>query len=216
MFNHISWLDVPAINALCEARTVVMAPVVTMPIAGRLWRGLNPIPTRRIAEDTPLCLSEMMATLRRGENLLMAPEGNISPGREVRRFRPRLLEAATRCDVPVHYVSITYRTPKGSPPAADRVLFGPDPDFPWPDGKGNIPEAEFEGWGKQRSFLSHIVRLLSLPYFEIVFRFGSEPIHGTNPVQLANALQQATTDLFVPLAGHSPKSDSDGLATHAG
>ena len=214
VFNHISWLDVLAMNSLCDARTVIMAPMVTMPVMGRLSRGLNAIPTRRIAEDTPACLSEMMATLRRGDNLLMAPEGNISPGREVRRYRPRLLEAATRCNVPVHYVSVTYRTPKGCPPATDRVLFGPDPHFPYPDGK--IPEADFEGWGTQRSFLSHVIRLLALPYTEVVVRFGPEPIQGTNPVQLANALQQATTDLFVPLAGHSPKSDSDGLATHAG
>ena len=84
----------------------------------------------------------MMATLRSGGSLLMAPEGVISPGQDVRRYRPRLLEAATRCNFPVHYVSLTYRTPKGCPPAADRVLFGPDPYCPWPDGK--IPEAEFQ------------------------------------------------------------------------
>jgi 1-acyl-sn-glycerol-3-phosphate acyltransferase len=214
VFNHISWLDVIAINALCDARTVIMAPMVRIPVMGRLWRALDAIPTRRIAEDTPACLSEMMATLRRGDNLLMAPEGNISPGMEVRRFRPRLLEAATRCNFPVHYVSLTYRTPKGCPPASDRVLFGPDPDFPYPGGK--IPEAEFEGWGTQRSFLSHVLRLLALPYFEIVFRFGPEPVHATHPVQLANTLQQAVTNIFVPVQGQPAKADPEPLLVRAG
>jgi len=210
VFNHISWLDVLAMNALCDARLVVMAPMVKMPVMGRLWRALDAIPTRRIAEDTPRCLSEMMDTLRRGDNLMMAPEGNISPGREVRRYRPRLLEAATRCSYPVHYASLTYRTPKGCPPAAERVLFGPDPDYPWPDGK--IPEAEFEGWGKQRTFFGHLIRLMALPYFEVVVRFGAEPIRGTHPVQLAAALQQATSDIFVPLKGHPVRTEDEELA----
>ena len=214
VFNHISWLDPVAMNALCDARTVVMAPMVTMPVMGRLWRALDAIPTRRIAEDTPACLAEMMATLRRGDNLLMAPEGIISPGQEVKRYRPRLLEAATRCNFPVHYASLTYRTPKGCPSAADRVLFGPDPHYPWPDGK--IPEAEFEGWGKQRTFLGHVIRLIALPYFEIVVRFGPEPVQGKHPVQLASALQQATTDLFVPLQGQPAKTDPETLIARAG
>jgi 1-acyl-sn-glycerol-3-phosphate acyltransferase len=177
-----------------------MEEMVTMPVLGTLFRGLDPISTRRIAEDNPACLAEMTAALRRGENLLMAPEGNLSPGREVRRFRPRLLEAAVRCEFPVHYASITYRTPKGCPPAADRVLFGPDPHFPWPGGR--IPESEFEGWGTQRNFVSHLVRVLALPYFEIVVRFGPEPILGTNVVQLASDLQQAVTWIFTPVQGH--------------
>lgn len=198
--NHITWYDFLAISALCDTRAVVMAQMLTTPVLGTLVRGLDAIPTRRVAEDTPRCIAEMMATLRRGENLMMAPEGNISPGREVRRFRPRLLEAATRCNFPVHYASLTYRTPRGCPPAADRVLFGPDPNYPYPDGK--IPEAEFEGWGTQRSFLSHVVRVLALPYFEVEVRFGSEPIRGKNPVRLANDLQQAVTDIFVPVQGH--------------
>ena len=198
--NHITWFDFLAMSALCDTRTVVMAEMLTTPILGTLVRGMDAIPTRRLTEDTPRCIAEMMATLRRGESLMMAPEGNISPGREVRRFRPRFLEAATRCNFPVHYASITYRTPKGCPPAADRVLFGPDPHVPNPEGK--IPEAEFEGWGTQRSFLSHLVRVLALPYFDIEVRFGSEPIRGTNPVRLANDLQQAVTDIFIPVQGH--------------
>ena len=141
--NHITWFDFLAMNKLCDARAVVMAEMTTMPILGRLFAGLDAIPTRRVAEDTPACLAEMMATLRRGESLQMAPEGNISPGMDVRRFRPRLFEAAVRSNFPVHYASITYRTPKGYPPAADMVLFGPDPHYPWPDGK--IPPEEYEG-----------------------------------------------------------------------
>ena len=207
--NHITWLDFLVMNTLCGARAVVMEEMVTMPVLGRLFRGLNAIPTRRVAEDTPACIAEMMATLRRGDDLMMAPEGNISPGCEVRRFRPRLFEAAVRCNFPVHYASITYRTPKGCPSAAERVLFGPDPHYPWPDGR--IPEGEFEGWGKQRTFLGHLVRLLALPYAEAVVRFGPEPIRGAHPVQLAAALQQAVSDIFVPVQGHPKKTSCDGL-----
>jgi 1-acyl-sn-glycerol-3-phosphate acyltransferase len=198
--NHITWFDFLTMSKLCDTRAVVMAEMLSTPVLGTLVKGLGGIPTRRLAEDTPRCIAEMMATLRSGQNVLLAPEGNISPGREVRRFRPRLLEAAVRCNFPVHYASITYRTPKGCPSAAERVLFGPDPHFPWPDGK--IPEAEFEGWGTQRSFLSHLVRALALPHFEIIVRFGRNPIRGTNPVQLANELQQAVTRIFTPVQGH--------------
>jgi 1-acyl-sn-glycerol-3-phosphate acyltransferase len=200
--NHITWFDFIAMSGLCRARAIVMAEMLTTPVLGTLVGGLGAIPTRRLAEDTPACLAEMMAALRRGENLMMAPEGNISPGREVRRFRPRLFEAAVRSKFPVHYASITYRTPRGCPPAAERVLFGPDPHFPWPDGK--IPESEFEGWGTQRNFLSHLVRALALPHFEIEVRFGTKPILGTSPVQLANELHQAVTRIFTPVQGQRP------------
>jgi hypothetical protein len=128
---------------------------------------------------------------------MMAPEGNISPGREVRHFHARFLGPAVECGMPVHYASITYRTPDACPPAKERVLFGPDPHFPWPDGK--IPEKEFEGWGPQRSFLGHLILLLALPWYEIVVRFAPEPILGTDPVQLAKDLHDAVESIFTPV-----------------
>jgi hypothetical protein len=77
------------------------------------------------------------------------------------------------------------------------VLFGPDPDYPWPNGK--IPESEFEGWGPRRSLLTRIILLFALPWYEVVVRFAPEPIVGTDPVRLANELHDAVEGIFTPV-----------------
>jgi 1-acyl-sn-glycerol-3-phosphate acyltransferase len=195
--NHITWLDFVTMNSLCDGRAVIMEEMLSMPFLGPFFKGLDPILTRRVKEEVPRVIEEVTAAIKRGDSILMAPEGVITPGRKVRRFRPSLLEAPVQCATPVHYASITYRTPPGSPPASQRVLFGPDPHYPWPGGK--IPEAEYEGWGPRRTFVGHLVRLLALPWCEVVVRFAPEPITAPDCVSLAADLQRAVQDIFTPV-----------------
>jgi 1-acyl-sn-glycerol-3-phosphate acyltransferase len=193
--NHITWLDFIVMNLLCDCRCVAMAEMRDTPVLGPLVKGLDAIFVYRKREDVPRVKDAILESIRHQDNILLAPEGVISPGRTVRRFRASLLEPAVSSRKAVHYSSITYKTPEGCPRPSDVVLFGPDPHFRPDDDEVNNPEL----WGPQRTFLNHFLRLVSLPYYEAHVRFGDEPMVGNDRIALANGLHRAVNKIFSPL-----------------
>jgi 1-acyl-sn-glycerol-3-phosphate acyltransferase len=196
--NHLSWLDGFAVNSVVDAAFVAMAETRAIPLIGRIGRGIDMIyADRSNRREVPRLNAAIAETIKRGRGVFMCPEGVVGPGREVRRFRGALFEHAVQDGRPVHYVTITYRTPPGCPPASQVCLFGPDPYYRTPDGE--IPESELEAWGPERSFLPYLYGLLGLPHFDIVLTFGEAPISGSVRVALANAVHDAVAAQFVPL-----------------
>jgi len=193
--NHITWLDFIVMNLLCNGRCVAMAEMQQTPILGPLVKAMEAIFVYRMREDVPRVKNLILDSIRLRHNILLAPEGVISPGRTVRRFRASLLEPAVSSRKAVHYASITYRTPDGGPRPSDVVLYGPDPHFRPDDDEVNNPEL----WGPQQSFLRHFLRLVSLPYYEAHVRFGDEPMVGDDRIALANGLHRAVKKIFSPL-----------------
>jgi len=193
--NHISWVDFIVMNLICDCRCVAMAEMKDMAILGPLVTALEAIYVRRVREDVPRVKQTILDSIHRGRNILLAPEGTISPGRTVLRFHASLLQPAIDSRKPVHYASITFRNPPACPPASETVLYGPDPYY--------IPDDEevnnLELWGPQRTFLGHVFRLVSLPYHEAHVRFCEEPMTGEHRVELANSLQRAVKKIFTPL-----------------
>lgn len=167
---------------------------------GRLVKGLNPIFVRRTKEHTATVNDLIVAAIQEGRSIMLAPETpqtTIRPGNGVRQFRGGLLESAVRTKTPVHYLSVSYRTPRGYPPPSQVIVFGPNPFYRTPDGK--IPESELRTFGPERSFVWHFLCVLALPWHEFVARFGPEPISGTDRITLANELQDAVQRVFTPL-----------------
>lgn len=195
--NHVVWLDGFAMIRLLDCTYVGMAEIQTMPFVRTLIRGIEPIFVYRRRDDTPRVVDLMVKELERGGSLFMCPEAIVSPGREIRRFRGALLEAAVRTGMPVHYATITYRTPEDCPPPSHCILFGPDPYYLTPDGK--IPESELAVWGPKRSIKRYLLRFLSVSSYTVVITFGQEPISGTDKHALADALCDAVRAQFTPL-----------------
>jgi 1-acyl-sn-glycerol-3-phosphate acyltransferase len=198
VFNHLSWADFIAVETLLDASCVLQAEDETFPFVGTLMTCLNPFFIKRQKkEDTERVIPLMTEAIRNGRSVMMAPEGVVGPGREVRHFHAALFESAIATKMPVHYFSITYRTPEGCPPPSKVALFGPDPCFRTPEGK--IPDSELEAWGPERSFVLHLFRLLALPWHEIVFRYAPDPVTGTERRQLAKDCQAAVQAIFTPV-----------------
>ena len=95
--------------------------------------------------------------------------------REVRRLES-LLEPAASQNIPVHYVTVTYRTRHGSPPASQMIV--------WP------PTVRFD---------HHIFRMLRMRGFEAHVTFGEDTISDSNRKTLAEALWRAVRKAFIPL-----------------
>src|SRR5205085_3765351 len=114
--NHLSYVDIPALRAVAEGVFVAKGEIENWFMAGKMVRDLGIIfINRQKKRDIPRAKSEIIKKLSDGEGVIIFPEGTSSKGEEVLPFNSSFLEFAARTDLPVHYASISYKTPYGEP-----------------------------------------------------------------------------------------------------
>jgi 1-acyl-sn-glycerol-3-phosphate acyltransferase len=161
--NHLGYVDIPVLASQVDCVFVSRSDVAAWPILGPLVRMVGTIFIDREAKrDIPRVLDQVDENLAHGRGIVIFPEGTTSDGSRVLPFRPPLLEAAARAEMPVRCVALTYRTPPGTDPAGEAVCWWGDMTF-WP----------------------HVLRLFRLPYFTARVRFAPEPIRETDRKRLA-------------------------------
>lgn len=125
--NHISWLDVALIHAVCPVRLVAKEEIRDWPVVGWLASVGGTLFIRRGTEHSRRRAGRRMAALLiRGRRVGIFPEGGIRVQRGVDRFHPRLFASAIRARVPVLPVAIRYD--RGGDLHHERV-FGPGESF---------------------------------------------------------------------------------------
>jgi len=110
--NHVSWLDIVAINAVAPSRFVSKAEVAGWPLIGRLVtcaRTLYLVRERR--RDAMRVLGLMAQALRDGDTVAVFPEGTTGPGDHLMHLHPNLLQSAIDAGVPVQPVVLRYADP---------------------------------------------------------------------------------------------------------
>jgi 1-acyl-sn-glycerol-3-phosphate acyltransferase len=114
--NHVSWLDVPLIAAVLPGRMLAKTGVRRWPVLGPLaaWGGTVFVDRDRL-RALPGTVGEVAAALRRGERVVVFPEGSTWCGRNGGRFRPALFQAAIEAGAAVQPVAIRYRLADGAP-----------------------------------------------------------------------------------------------------
>jgi 1-acyl-sn-glycerol-3-phosphate acyltransferase len=175
--NHLSYLDVILLAQLVPAVFVAKREVRSWPVWGLLSQAMGTIyidRTRR--RDTLRASGAIERALHRGNNVVIFPEGTSTDGSAVAPFRSSLLEAASRSGWPVHYASLSYRTPPDDPPAHLAVCW----------------------WGDME-FTPHFWALCGITQIAASIRFGTEPVRANDRKQLASALHQAVTNSFTPV-----------------
>ncbi len=195
--NHITGIEAFAINAMFDMTCSIAMYVKGQPVLGRLIAGLDPLWVSQKKSETASLNERIINELRNGQNIVIAPEGDISPGRFVRRFRAGMLESAAMIGYPVHYASVTYRTPAGWPLASKAVVYGPDAERA--KMIGGISEEEKALWGNRGPFYKYFLGLLSLPWHDLVVRFAPDPIVAEDKYTLANQLHDAVESILVPV-----------------
>ena len=108
--NHVSWLDVIVLLALCpQARFVSKAEVQHWPLIGRLAAGARTIFVERDRpRQTFAAVDALAAALSAGETVIVFPEGTTTAGHAVLPFRATLLQAALLASAPVRPVALRY------------------------------------------------------------------------------------------------------------
>ncbi|WP_165960662.1 lysophospholipid acyltransferase family protein [Actinocrispum wychmicini] len=112
--NHISWLDIVAVNAVQPMRAQAKKEVADWPIIGRMATAARSVYLdRENLRSLPAAVDELMRAMRGGSLVNVSPEGTTWCGLARGRFRPAMFQAAIDADVPVIPFVIRYRLEDG-------------------------------------------------------------------------------------------------------
>ena len=108
--NHISWLDIVAVHAVCpQARFVSKADVNAWPLLSRLSDAGGTLYLERERKRDALRVVHVMAqALTAGETVAVFPEGTTSDGRSLLPFHANLLQAAIATSTPIQPVALRF------------------------------------------------------------------------------------------------------------
>lgn len=108
--NHISWLDLIALGAVCPLRMVAKSEVGSWPLVGMLSRRAGTIFVyRERLSLLPASVAAAADALRGGGAVGVFPEGTTWCGISGGRFRPAFFQAAVDTGAPVRPVALRYR-----------------------------------------------------------------------------------------------------------
>ena len=126
--NHVSWLDIFAIDALCPASFVAKAEIAGWPLVGTLVARAGTLFIERGKRRAVHRMIEHMdLSLRAGGRIAVFPEGTTGDGRVLLPFHANLMQAAVAACAPVLPVGLRYLDADGTP--ADAIAFVGDTTF---------------------------------------------------------------------------------------
>ena len=121
--NHVSWLDIVAINAVRPMRAVAKRDIASWPVLGWLVTAARSVYLHRESlRSLPATVEELAAALRDGSMVNASPEGTTWCGLTHGRFRPALFQAAIDGGVPVLPVALRFRLADGTPTTAPSFI----------------------------------------------------------------------------------------------
>jgi 1-acyl-sn-glycerol-3-phosphate acyltransferase len=108
--NHVSWIDIMAIHAVCpEARFVSKADVQKWPLLNRLVSAGGTLYIEREKRRDALRVVHQMAdALKSGDTVAVFPEGTTGDGHTLLPFHANLLQAAIATATPVQPVALRF------------------------------------------------------------------------------------------------------------
>ena len=111
--NHVSWLDILAVHAVCQhARFVSKSDVRHWPLLGWLIGAVGTLFIERERKrDALRVVHQVAAALQAGETVAVFPEGTTGDGRTLLPFHANLLQAAIASETPVQPVALRYTEP---------------------------------------------------------------------------------------------------------
>jgi len=106
--NHVSWMDIHAINAFKPVRFVAKSEVEQWPIFGWMAKQLGTVFIKRDSSRHAKQVVDGMAAILKTQSVCIFPEGTSTIGKSVQSFKPNLFEAAAISEVPVCALALAY------------------------------------------------------------------------------------------------------------
>lgn len=112
--NHISWIDIHALNSVRTARFVAKSEIRDWPLFGWFAIKVNTLfVDRDKRHEAARIVNNTAEALRAGDCICFFPEGTTTDGTELKPFKGSLLQAAIEAQSQVWPVSIQYPTIDG-------------------------------------------------------------------------------------------------------
>ena len=112
--NHISWLDIFALNSVTVSRFVAKKELLGWPLAGYLVKNAGTLfIDRNNRRDASRVNEQLAEALKNGGCMAVFPEATTSEGLSLLPFKPSLFESARLAHATVQPVAIRYQTPGG-------------------------------------------------------------------------------------------------------
>ncbi|QWD67663.1 1-acyl-sn-glycerol-3-phosphate acyltransferase [Polynucleobacter sp. VK25] len=108
--NHISWMDIHAINAYKPIRFVAKSDVESWPVFGWMAKQLGTVFIKRDSARHGRQVASEVSDVLKTQSVCIFPEGTSTIGESVLPFKPNLFESAVIARVPVYSLAITYRS----------------------------------------------------------------------------------------------------------
>ncbi len=108
--NHISWMDIHAINAFKPIRFVAKSDVEGWPVFGWMAKQLGTVFIKRDNARHGKHVAKEVAKVLEAQSVCIFPEGTSTLGEIVLTFKPNLFESAVIAGVPVYSLAISYRS----------------------------------------------------------------------------------------------------------
>jgi 1-acyl-sn-glycerol-3-phosphate acyltransferase len=110
--NHLSWLDVLVLQSLLPCAFVAKTEVRQWPLVGWLSHACATIfVDRSSARSAHAMVDDTAAAMRRGDAVVVFPEGTSSDGQSLGTFHANIFESAIRAGAPVQLLSLRYLQP---------------------------------------------------------------------------------------------------------
>jgi len=112
--NHISWMDIYAVQAVTATRFIAKSELRTWPVLGRLMVQSGTVFIERAKRSDTRRINETIREhLEGGTMIAVFPEGTTSDGRDVRKFHGNLLQAALDASAEIVPFCLRYTDAQG-------------------------------------------------------------------------------------------------------
>ena len=108
--NHISWMDIHAINAYKPIRFVAKSDVESWPVFGWMAKQLGTVFIKRDSARHGRQVASEVGDVLKTQSVCIFPEGTSTVGEGVLPFKPNLFESAVIARVPVYSLAISYHS----------------------------------------------------------------------------------------------------------
>lgn len=112
--NHISWMDIHAINAFKPIIFVAKSDVERWPIFGWMAKQLGTIFIQRNNARHGRHIANEVSKVLEKQSVCIFPEGTSTTGDSVLPFKSNLFESAIQAEVPVYSLAISYKSENGA------------------------------------------------------------------------------------------------------
>lgn len=107
--NHISFVDIFALNAMKPGRFIAKSEIAGWPVFGRIAKGVDTLFIERKNPRSIIAVNEQIsAALSKKQTIMLFPEGKTSVGESLLPLKANLIEPAVLSGTPVLPVAICY------------------------------------------------------------------------------------------------------------